>query len=385
MFNFKKDYFMKNFFINTLFCLALFSLNSCSKDAMEFDKTQEAPIDPNANARNAGEKLLSSFGKTATRSLSDDEYPDYYGGGYIEEGKLIVFIKREDFIKNRSAVINTTDTDYISFREGDYSYKELKTVLTEIADYIEQNPLSENAANIKCSFLNDFENNIVVELEDCSDSSIEDFKNKINNFSGIIFKQSSREFIEHALAPGSPIYAKINNNLYPNSVGYAAMRFGTTGYITAGHGFGTNSKVYTASGLEIGTCQLSVHSGSTDAAFIVPTNFNYYVSNGDLTGEELTIWAGDNVTKRGQTIAQSPGYIVSTSVTVSSKNQVTGVSTTLRDMAEATYLSAGGDSGGPVYLTANKKIVGIHQSGTAFTSIFCKVSNIRSSLNAYYY
>ena len=51
---------------------------------------------------------------------------------------------------------------------------------------------------------------------------------------------------------------------------------------------------------------------------------------------------------------------------------------------EATYLSAFGDSGGPVYLTDSKKVIGIHKGSTAFTSIFVKVDNIASKLNAHF-
>ena len=43
-------------------------------------------------AREAGIRLLESFGMTKTRSLSTSDYPDYYGGSYINgNGKLVVF------------------------------------------------------------------------------------------------------------------------------------------------------------------------------------------------------------------------------------------------------------------------------------------------------
>lgn len=120
-------------------------------------------------------------------------------------------------------------------------------------------------------------------------------------------------------------------------------------------------------------------SGSTDAAFVVVTDFSYTLNNGNLTGEERNIWAGDNITKLGQTIAISNGQIVSTSVNVNSD----GVR--LTDMAEATYLSAGGDSGGAVYLTGSNKLVGIHQGSATFTAIFTKISNVSSTLNVTFY
>ena len=129
----------------------------------------------------------------------------------------------------------------------------------------------------------------------------------------------------------------------------------------------------------IGYCDYALKQGTGDAAFIIITDFLYLPNNGNLTGQEFNIWAGDDVTKLGKVISQSSGYIQNTSLNVNSGGVL------LNDIAEATYLSAPGDSGGTVYLTGSRKVVGIHQGSSTFTALFCKVSNISSRLGINYY
>lgn len=206
---------------------------------------------------------------------------------------------------------------------------------------------------------------------------VDEFKTKVTNFPGIVFKQCTRTFKAHSLSAGDKIGTNTSGGYA--SVGYRASRFLSDGFVTAGHAFGTGDKAYNSSGVAIGTCDYSIQAGSVDAAFISIPDFSNMPDNGNLTGEEFNIWAGDDVTKLGARIYQSDGYIVSTSIGVNSEGIY------LTDVAEATYLSAGGDSGGPVYLTSSRRVVGIHQGSSSFTAIFVKVSNISSQLNASFY
>lgn len=374
----------KLFLVLAVFLVMGNVITSCTSDDVvsnEFSERMDVCVNKNAEAREIGEKLLNSFGMTKTRSLSDGEYPDYYGGGYIDkDGKLVVFVKG-DFSKNKSMFVNSIGNyDNIMYVRGDNSYSELKRILSDITAFIDKNQENSIAKNIKYYFLNDFENNVIVELERCSDGDIEEFKANIVSSSAIVFKQCKRKFQSHAsLSPGSSIGTKKDGPLKPGSMGYRAMRFGTVGFVTAGHVYNTNSEAYNSKGQSIGYCQYSVKSGSADAAFVVVTDLSYTLSNGNLTGEEHNIWAGDKITKLGQTIAVSDGEIVSTSVNVNSEGVF------LTDMAEATYLSAGGDSGGAVYLKGSNKVVGIHQGSASFTTIFTKVSNVSSALNVTFY
>lgn len=373
---------MKKFFalLSVLFLMGSF-ITSCTSDV--FDESSDftnVGKSQQVDAREIGNKLLESFGMTSTRSLSDSEYPDYYGGGYIKDGKFYVFVVG-DFLQNKNLLARSVGNySNIVYVKGDYSYSELKGVLSDISNYINTNKDSNIAKNIRYYCLNDFENNVSVELEECTDKDIEDFKANVVNSPAIIFKKCERNFQMHTtLSPGSSIGTKKNGPLQNGSVGYRAMRFGSVGFVTAGHVYDTNSNAYSSDGELIGYCQYSVKANSTDAAFVVVTNFSYTLDNGYLEGEEYNIWAGDYVTKLGQTIAISEGYITNTSVGVNAN----GVH--LSDMAEATYLSAGGDSGGAVYLSGNNKVVGVHHGSTDFSAIFTKISNISSVLNVMFY
>ena len=351
-------------------------ISSCSSDDILQRENNEQPNivkRNNEKAREAGIRLLESFGMTKSRSLSTSDYPDYYGGSYINgDGKLVVFLKGE-IESTKATLIRLIGENDVIYTQGNYSYTELNNILTKITSFISSNKDSQIAKNIKYYYLNDFENNVVVELNRFNEMEIKEFKSEVVNFSGIVFKQCTRKFQDHSLSPGSSIGTPKGTA----SMGYRATRFNTDGFVTAGHAYNTGDPAYYNNTL-IGSCDLSIQGGSVDAAFISITNFSLVPNNGNLTGEEYNIWAGDNVTKLGETIAQSEGYITSTNANVN----VGGISYT--DMGEATYLSASGDSGGPVYLTNSKKVIGIHKGSTAFTSIFVKVDNITSKLNAHF-
>lgn len=368
---------MKNILLSLVILLVFgLAVSSCSSDDVLQKENNEQPIvirKSSTKAHEVGMRLLESFGMTRTRSLSVNDYPDYYGGSYInEDGKLVVFLKGE--VKNAKAtLIKLIGDNDIIYIKGNYSYTELNNVLTKISLFIDSKKNPQIADNIKYYYLNDFENNVVVELDRSNEMEIKEFKSEVANFSGIVFKQCTREFQDHSLSPGSSIGTPKGTA----SMGYRATRFNTDGFVTAGHAYNTGDPAYYNNTL-IGSCDFSIQGGSVDAAFISITNFSIVPNNGNLIGEEYNIWAGDNVTKLGETIAQSEGYITSTNANVNAG----GISYT--DMGEATYLSASGDSGGPVYLTNSKKVIGIHKGSTAFTSIFVKVDNIASKLNAHF-
>lgn len=368
---------MKKLLISLILLLVFgLAVSSCSSDDVLQKENNELPSVIRKNsikAHEVGMKLLESFGMTKTRSLSASDYPDYYGGSYInEDGKLVVFLKGE--VENTmTTLIKLIGDNDVLYIKGNYSYTELNNVLTQITLFIGSNKNSQIADNIKYYYLDDFENNIVVELAKANEMRIKEFKTEVANFPGIVFRQCTKEFKDHSLSPGSSIGTPKGTA----SMGYRATRFNINGFVTAGHAYGTGDPAYYNNTL-IGSCDYSIQGGSVDAAFISVTSFPNMPNNGDLTGEEYNIWAGDNVTKLGQTISQSEGYITSTNANINAG----GISYT--DMGEATYLSASGDSGGPVYLTNSKKVIGIHKGSTAFTAIFVKIDNIASKLNAHF-
>lgn len=105
----------KLFLLLAVFLIMGNVITSCTSEDIisnELSECMDANVNQRAQAREIGEKLLNSFGMTKTRSLNEDEYPDYYGGEYInKDGKLIVFVK-EDFSKNKSILVNSIGDFY---------------------------------------------------------------------------------------------------------------------------------------------------------------------------------------------------------------------------------------------------------------------------------
>ena len=161
----------------------------------------------NAKAHEVGMRLLESFGMTKTRSLSVSDYPDYYGGSYInEDGKLVVFLKGE--IENTKAtlikLIGDKDVTYI---KGNYSYTELNNALTKITLFIESNKDSQTAKNIKYYYLNNFENNVVVELNKANEMGIprqDSFPRTTELMQGVDY------LVRQALAMGRPMVINLS-------------------------------------------------------------------------------------------------------------------------------------------------------------------------------
>ena len=242
-------------------------VSSCSSDDVLQRENNEQPNivkRNNEKAREAGIRLLESFGMTKTRSLSTSDYPDYYGGSYINgNGKLVVFLKGE-IESTKATLIRLIGENDVIYTQGNYSYTELNNVLTKITSFISSNKDSQIAKNIRYYYLNDFENCVVVELDKSNEMEIKEFKSEVVNFSGIVFKQCTREFQNHSLSPGSSIGTPKGTA----SMGYRATRFNTDGFVTAGHAYNTGDPAYYNNTL-IGSCDFSIQGGSVDAAFIL--------------------------------------------------------------------------------------------------------------------
>ena len=157
-------------------------VSSCSSDDVLQRENNEQPNivkRNNEKAREAGIRLLESFGMTKTRSLSTSDYPDYYGGSYINgNGKLVVFLKGE-IESTKATLIRLIGENDVIYTQGNYSYTELNNVLTKITSFISSNKDSQIAKNIRYYYLNDFENCVVVELDKSNEMEIKEFKSEV--------------------------------------------------------------------------------------------------------------------------------------------------------------------------------------------------------------
>lgn len=307
-------------------------------------------------------------------SVHDCELYNVYGGAYIDEnGNLIVLITQ---IKDEFANAIYSVDDRIIIKECEYSYQELTEIMNIINDY----------KNIKDIFSDEFDhymlvdadNRIVVYLKNCNESNIQEFKKRILDSDAIMFKQSIDDGTEEATIKAG---AKISSSSGSASVGYRVKLNGVTGIVTAAH-FVTNGDNVSYSGNTIGTCTVSVYSGSVDAAFVEVTGET--LSNtidGGSTVLSTTIsepGSGTVINKRGFKTYSTSGTVYSTNASWT----INGVNFT--NLTAATYDSDNGDSGGVVYSyissTGTRLTLGIHKGRHNGYAHYVKANAINSAL-----
>lgn len=209
------------------------------------------------------EKLNSYFGygKNSSNSKINNQYPDYYGGAFINEtGQLNVLIKGSinRYKKNITDIIGNQN---VAFIECKNSYQELKNIMSTLNEF-KQNPSNITiSSNFNAFSLNDADNVVEVQLEDISDLKQKEFKKHvINNHKAIKFIKSIGSFQnQSSLQPGC-IADKSATNYGSYSFGARRNSDGKLGMVSSGHVFPIGQNLYQNSIL-IGTCTNSITSG----------------------------------------------------------------------------------------------------------------------------
>lgn len=329
----------------------------------------------------AYEKLMRGLvgSEINTRSLNSD-YPDYYGGCYIDENNQLVVYTIGDSVQGRSSILGMTGDGVITKR-GKYSFKTLKGIMDVIADFSTNEANRIIADNIGTVSLMDIQNNIVVQLKDCSEEKISEFKTKVIDSPAIIFeKQKDPLNLYSTIYPGATI-----NYDRPFSLGYRVIRNGEEGYITAAHGvsLGQFIKIGVSGREQFAQCTDWQWGGTLDAAFCSSTYSATYSNTIAYTSLPLSnsygvIVAGGGVYKSGYATGNTYGNIIST------YTQTTIDGKTVTDLASSSFNSTHGDSGGIVYTNLygyEGNPVGIIHGGVGTTTYFVKALNIDYQFN----
>lgn len=169
-------------------------------------------------------------------------------------------------------------------------------------------------------YISDSEKKVYVTLKKIDQASIEEFKGKINNFTGIEFIESEGDlYLAAELNPGMPVLrVGLGGGGGENSMGFRARRNGVAGVVVAGHAFKSGDRLHfdITSTDYIGTSTVSIVGGSVDCAFVpvdvgTPSNIIYGTQN-ILSAQTNSPGAGTFVNFRGRNTARG-GNIVSTS------------------------------------------------------------------------
>ena len=144
------------------------------------------------------EKLMKEF--IVDRDTLEAVYPDYYGGTYTDsEGNFVVYIT-EGF--DSQEIEKLLGTDFIT-KDAKYSFSYLTNVMDALNEYKNMNFDSPVSQNFPSYYLNDMDNNVVVEMEDMSEEQIGSFKKHVMDSSAIIFEKHLEDTVPFGdLEPG---------------------------------------------------------------------------------------------------------------------------------------------------------------------------------------
>ncbi len=332
-------------------------------------------------------KLITSFSPDNTNGvLKASDYPDYYGGSYInEEGKFVIYLVEEIYSKDEGAKMRAQLTELLGaeviFSPCKYSFKHL----TEVMDKLNEVKVSKQAPEITGNFnsymIKDAENRVMVELDKYSDEKVKEFTADIMNDDCIYFVQAEKALVDEVdVNPGDMINANAGNG----SVGYRVRLDGIDGIATAAHvanSTSSSSNGIRYSGTKFAETTARQQSGSVDGAYCkvidssyVPTNS---IASGTLSTAVENLAAGQLVNKRGKTTGITSGTIQSTNAS----GTFSGIPFT--NLTTASYDSDPGDSGGLVYSyypsSGDRRTVGLHK-GSGTYAYYSKASLVNEAL-----
>jgi hypothetical protein len=376
---------------------AVFFTYSCSEKSQDVPRTNtgtESLTERDANVQWQAiqhyNKLNETFGLSADNdnSAAISKLPDYYGGAFInDQHKLVVYVTGDPAVSGQKITAITGSKDVI-LKPAKYSYKALTGIMDELNKIKLSSAGRVAAANFTTWALMDAENKIVVELEDFSDEKIKMFKSTILNSPAIEFRKSAGRITpEVSLLPGCIAAVNVSGTSY-GSYGFRARRNSDLkkGVVTAGHVVSVGGVIYQG-GVSIGTCSISVQSGSVDAAFVPVDDTVAHTPSNTLCGTATILststslpGTGTLVNLRGASTGTSSGNIISTNA---STTTAAGISYT--NLTSANYTSAGGDSGGIIYTyvsaTNTRFTVGLHLGANTTTRFFTKAGLALTALS----
>lgn len=335
----------------------------------------------------AYEDLTKSFQKKMKKSA--DEYPDYYGGAYINDNDILTINVTTDSTDIKEELQEVTQDQEVGFKKVKYEYSQLLDLYNMLGNKITDSQIADQVTGF---YVDEVNNRIMVAMKDLS--FVARFKEEISDSLMIAFEQGEEIDINATtkFKPGAQLVDDTAGFGY--SSGYRCRKITsdgnyTIGVISAAHGNALKNKISAASGLSFGVVFTRKYSGNVDASYMRCLNSHYDLSNViKYSGSSLaagkyfkTVPVGTTVYKTGDTTHLTSGKVLSnnSSCTYDNKNFV--------DYICSSYKCADGDSGGLVYADSSGKyqIVGSHvassySASTGYRSYAVKVTNVISAL-----
>lgn len=333
-------------------------------------------------------KFLAEFSGDLAKDPETAEYPDYYGGSYMNESGYLVIQLTKPLDECGDALQEIAKQDHILFDHVKVSYKELSQTMDELnAYFLDDEQDNKEKDNVVAFGIDEKYNEIFVELEECHFDNIQQFKNTICNLDYLSFKKGDRLELDATARPGVQITRPASNS----SIGYRARRGSIQGMVVSGHA----TMGHLESPMRIGNTNTGdvTHrhvGGSVDAAFVSrgTVALNQTIANTNLVHEAGLRGFPPNgfpISQSGITTGLTHGIIVSSSVTFNPR--IDGRTVAFSNLARGNYNANSGDSGGPVFErngTGNRRfMLGIHVGRASAGPVFCRASNIANALSAH--
>lgn len=387
-----KNGYLKLFGLVSILCLASCSSDDIYQDIDIPDKNTRS-IEEEGSVQNSSllyDKLIGSFHLSPvlkSEGTDNIEYPEYYGGAYIDgNDKLVIYITEDAKTNLKSLLANTIKSQDFIIQKAKYSYNTLNGIMDKVNEFKINNPDSPVSDNFLCYYLSDSDNEIVVELQRFDENSIRTFKQDVCNSDAIRFVQANG--IPYDIADVNPGNL-ITNGSIRGSVGYRAKLSGKEGIVTAGHVIALNSYLEFKS-MTFAKCTKRQYSGNVDASFceiLTPPGYtptNTLVVNGVSSTLSTAIsepGVGTTINKIGQKTGHSSGKVLNTNASLT----VNGI--TITNLTSASFTADNGDSGGIVYSVAGsvRYTLGILKGMDSKAVYYCKANRVNAALGTIRY
>nr|WP_325297008.1 hypothetical protein [uncultured Dysosmobacter sp.] len=357
-----------------------------------------------ANEDQAILQYQSLMGEIAATPLMSEvtQYPDYYGGAYLnDDGNLVVKVLPTTSLATRAAISSTTNNPDVIFESAEYSLNSLNAVKDLIDNALETKGTAENAdyANLLNSIteviLSQKDSTITVRIHEMTQDKVNSFSEHFGEMDFIIFEEGEFPETTATWYPGGSVWHRTNDTF---SLGWPADFYSNsgsieTGVVTAGHCVSVGDDVNGLSGssfTQIGTCIDRIFSGSCDGALIelepgqsISNQTDY--QNATLNRSRITVvLEGSTIYKEGAATIYTTGTILSTNATA----VYSDLNTTIRNLIYSTNNCVRGDSGGIVYYKSGSTNYAIGQTSgrenaTGYTYT-CDLARTQSQLGCSY-
>lgn len=346
--------------------------------------------------------ILNSFSANNDTILSQNmskstPYPDYFGGAYIDTdtGGLTVMVTNQPAIQTIQSVCATRNAN-ITYKLCKTSYAQLKSLHNTIVNQIDD--LKKDGIVIAAVSIGNEEQKVYVDVLALTAEKEEILRTAFNS-PLLSLRASSAIATPSAFGPGNRI--KNCRTTEDCTLGFAAMRNGVPGFVSAGH-YTQVGDIFICNGETVGELTQSAFLNYTtaDAAFIeadADAEQTYELARGgDIWNAiETLVPEGTLIYKYGCRTGLTSGRVSETEFVIAyDLNHDEELDHYIFDCVKASYYAEVGDSGGPIMIyegsyggSSKYSLCGIQSAinvsinGTFNYSMYTPYSNIVDELD----